>query len=163
MIDVIQNGGLPIKLWVPKDELSEDELQQLYNMAALVIAKRYGVLLPDGHLGYGMMIGGVLATDPEYIIPNCVGYDIACGMCFVSTDIKADLARAHMPEILAQIRELIPVGMTRHKEPVESDFFEPGKNNDVMHAWHHGKVELPVIDREWEKAQYQLGTLGGGK
>ena len=38
-----------------------------------------GALMPDAHVGYGLPIGGVLATD-EAVIPYAVGVDIACRM-----------------------------------------------------------------------------------
>ncbi|MBV9280707.1 MAG: RtcB family protein [Chloroflexi bacterium] len=38
-----------------------------------------GALMPDAHAGYGLPIGGVLATD-EAVIPYAVGVDIACRM-----------------------------------------------------------------------------------
>lgn len=38
-----------------------------------------GALMPDAHVGYGLPIGGVLATH-ESVIPYAVGVDIACRM-----------------------------------------------------------------------------------
>src|SRR5512147_2855018 len=38
-----------------------------------------GALMPDAHVGYGLPIGGVLATD-NAVIPYAVGVDIACRM-----------------------------------------------------------------------------------
>ena len=38
-----------------------------------------GALMPDAHVGYGLPIGGVLATE-EAVIPYAVGVDIACRM-----------------------------------------------------------------------------------
>ncbi|MCJ7434778.1 MAG: RtcB family protein, partial [Anaerolineales bacterium] len=35
--------------------------------------------MPDAHVGYGLPIGGVLATD-NTVIPYAVGVDIACRM-----------------------------------------------------------------------------------
>jgi len=40
-----------------------------------------GALMPDAHQGYGLPIGGVLATTVNTIIPFAVGVDIACRMC----------------------------------------------------------------------------------
>jgi tRNA-splicing ligase RtcB len=38
-----------------------------------------GALMPDAHLGYGLPVGGVLATEGA-VIPWAVGVDIGCGM-----------------------------------------------------------------------------------
>ena len=35
--------------------------------------------MPDAHVGYGLPIGGVLATE-NVVIPYAVGVDIACRM-----------------------------------------------------------------------------------
>ncbi|MCU0391231.1 MAG: RtcB family protein [Thermoflexibacter sp.] len=40
-----------------------------------------GALMPDAHVGYGLPIGGVLATTSNVVIPYAVGVDIACRMC----------------------------------------------------------------------------------
>ena len=48
------------------------------NACALPVAVA-GALMPDAHVGYGLPIGGVLATD-NAVIPYAVGVDIACRM-----------------------------------------------------------------------------------
>ena len=45
--------------------------------------------MPDTHCGYGMPIGGVLATS-NVIIPNAVGVDIGCGMVFSQSNLHID-------------------------------------------------------------------------
>src|SRR6201994_2022817 len=49
-----------------------------------------GALMPDAHQGYGLPIGGVLATTANTIIPFAVGGDIACRMCLSIFDLPAD-------------------------------------------------------------------------
>ena len=48
-----------------------------------------GALMPDAHQGYGLPIGGVLATQADKIIPYAVGVDIACRMCLSIFDLPA--------------------------------------------------------------------------
>jgi tRNA-splicing ligase RtcB len=43
-------------------------------------------LMPDAHSGYGLPIGGVLATE-NAVIPYGVGVDIGCRMCLSVFDI----------------------------------------------------------------------------
>src|SRR5438874_9116336 len=52
-----------------------------------------GALMPDAHVGYGLPIGGVLATE-NTVIPYAVGVDIACRMKMTVLDLSArDLLR----------------------------------------------------------------------
>ena len=73
MLKVITAERLPIKLWI--DDIEEGALEQAKNMANLPFAFRHVAIMPDCHQGYGMPIGGVLATE-GVVIPNAVGVDI---------------------------------------------------------------------------------------
>jgi len=59
-------------------DLEPQAVQQMANACRLPVAVR-GALMPDAHLGYGLPIGGVLATE-NAVIPYAVGVDIACRM-----------------------------------------------------------------------------------
>jgi tRNA-splicing ligase RtcB len=63
-------------------------VQQMGNACALPVAVA-GALMPDAHVGYGLPIGGVLATD-NAVIPYAVGVDIACRMKLTVYDRKAN-------------------------------------------------------------------------
>ena len=65
--------------WCP--EIEESAMAQIRNLAQLPFAVHLAIM-PDCHAGYGMPIGGVLATD-GVVIPNAVGKDIGCGMAVV--------------------------------------------------------------------------------
>lgn len=84
MRQVINTEKHPIKLWL--DDIEEGTLQQAKNLANLPFVHNHVAIMPDAHLGYGMPIGGVLATQ-GMIIPNAVGVDIGCGMCSVQTSL----------------------------------------------------------------------------
>lgn len=62
------------------EHIDEMALQQMDAAIELPISLS-GALMPDAHVGYGLPIGGVLATDPRYVIPYAVGVDIGCRMC----------------------------------------------------------------------------------
>src|SRR5690606_15175664 len=66
----------PYRVW--GDDLEPGAVDQMKNAAQLPVAVR-GALMPDAHQGYGLPIGGVLATD-NAVIPYAVGVDIACRM-----------------------------------------------------------------------------------
>ena len=58
------------------DDIDPDAHRQMRNACSLPISLA-GALMPDAHVGYGLPIGGVLATD-NAVIPYAVGVDIAC-------------------------------------------------------------------------------------
>jgi tRNA-splicing ligase RtcB len=150
MQKVISTEKLPIKLWL--DELEEGALQQARALANLPFAVSHICLMPDAHQGYGMPIGGVLATD-NVIIPHAVGVDIGCGMCAVKTNIKAEnLVRKQLTNIMSGIRELIPLGFDHHKKPQDESLMPTGFNLD----------ELVIVKHQYLAALKQIGTLGGG-
>ena len=67
------NYKIPVYNWC--DKIEENTMKQINNLAKLPFAFHHIVLSPDGHLGYGMPIGGVMATK-NVIVPNAVGVDI---------------------------------------------------------------------------------------
>lgn len=66
---------VPIKAWL--SEVDEGTLGQARNLARLPFIKQHVALMPDAHVGYGMPIGGVIATE-NVVIPYAVGNDIGC-------------------------------------------------------------------------------------
>ena len=77
------------------------------------------VLCADGHLGYSMPIGGVVAYR-DHVSPSGVGYDIACGNLAVRTNVQAaSLAPADYERIAGQITRRVSFGMGRaNLEPI---------------------------------------------
>lgn len=69
-MQVITTERIPLKLWL--DDLEPGALQQAQDLAKLPFAFHHIALMPDAHLGYGMPIGGVLATS-GVVVPNAVG------------------------------------------------------------------------------------------
>ena len=136
----------PIKLWL--DYLEDGAEQQAKNLANLPFAFSHVAIMPDSHSGYGMPIGGVLATE-GFVVSNAVGVDIGCGMCAVRTSLK-DIERDKLKEIMGKIREAVPVGFSHHK----------GKQDVSLMPKREG--EYRIVNDEFESALHQLGTLGGG-
>jgi len=137
-------------MWL--DEPEEGALSQALNLANLPFAFRHVCLMPDTHQGYGMPIGGVLATQ-GVIVPNAVGVDIGCGMCAVKTNIEAGgLSHSQLTQVMSSVRELVPLGFKHHKEPQDESLMPQGYSVDEMH----------IVKRQYSAALKQLGTLGGG-
>jgi len=68
---------LPYPIW-GADQIEAGAIAQMNNAMRLPVTVT-GALMPDAHVGYGLPIGGVLATD-NVVIPYAVGVDIACRM-----------------------------------------------------------------------------------
>ena len=96
------------------DGMDDKVLQQLENVASLPGIVRAAYALPDAHWGYGFPIGGVAAFDANQggvICAGGVGFDIACGVRLLVSDIDARdiaLGRAAIADLLFQH---IPAGM----------------------------------------------------
>lgn len=143
---------IPIKLWL--GEVESGALDQMINLSNLPFAYHHVAGMPDMHQGYGMPIGGVMASD-GYIVPNAVGVDIGCGMIALRTSLfSGSLNKDILKKIMEDIRKLVPLGFKHckvanpHKMP-EMNIYPPNK-------------KISIIEQEWDAATYQLGTLGGG-
>lgn len=149
MKKVVEGSRVPIKLWL--DDLEDGALEQAKNLASLPFVFRHVALMPDAHKGYGMPIGGVLATN-GVVVPNAVGKDIGCGMCAVKTNLKtSDLSREILTDFMSKIRASIPLGFNKHsKKPDDRDEYMPNADASDM------------LMRMIDAAEYQIGTLGGG-
>lgn len=145
---IIETERLPIKLWLPKDEVDEGTLQQARDLANLPFAHSHIAIMPDTHLGYGMPIGAILATKGA-IVPNAVGVDIGCGMCSLRTNLK-ELDTSELKKIMGIIRKTVPVGRNHHKTAQDESWMPEIKGN------------LPIVEQEYKSGLRQIGTLGGG-
>jgi len=67
---VISTEKKPIKLWL--NDIEDGALAQAKNLANLPFIFKHIAIMPDAHQGYGMPIGGVMATQ-EVVVPNAVG------------------------------------------------------------------------------------------
>jgi len=129
--------------------LEPEAVKQMANACALPVAAA-GALMPDAHVGYGLPIGGVLATD-NAVIPYAVGVDIACRMKLTVYDRAANTI-AGQRDRLANIIE----SETRFGMGCE---FKRRRHHDVMDDdWSVS----PITQRYRDKAWSQLGTSGSG-
>jgi tRNA-splicing ligase RtcB len=137
----------PWKQW--GEGLEPEAVRQMTNACMLPVAVA-GALMPDAHVGYGLPIGGVLATD-NAVIPYAVGVDIACRMRLTVYDQKANTIGG-LRGRLANILE----SETRFGMGCE---FEDKHDHPVMEEdWSVS----PVTKRLHAKAWSQLGTSGSG-
>ena len=162
---VLTECKLPIKIWSTAkvdrggsqhaSEPGWDAVyQQFKNLANHPLARKWICAMPDYHLGYGMPIGGVLATTGG-VVPNAVGVDIGCGMIAVRTSLDADaLSDDVLQALRLAIHERVPVGPKHHEKARELPL---GLRMDVIHD-----ESIRVVPGQLERVALQLGTLGGG-
>jgi tRNA-splicing ligase RtcB (3'-phosphate/5'-hydroxy nucleic acid ligase) len=75
--DTLRDAPLPFPIW-GTEQIDPEAIKQMENAMRLPVTVT-GALMPDAHVGYGLPIGGVLATE-NVVIPYAVGVDIACRM-----------------------------------------------------------------------------------
>ena len=134
------------------DQGSRDQIQAA---ADLPIA-RAAALMPDAHLGYGLPIGGVLATESA-VIPYGVGMDIACRMRLSITNARPRACESllHDPKDVVLAHAL----RTGTKFGVGCQFDSP-YDHLVMDRpeWQSTGHLRGLKDLAWR----QLGTSGSG-
>jgi len=146
----VKTEKVPIKLWL--DKVEPNTMQQARNIANLPFVVEHVALMPDAHLGYGMPIGGVMATE-GVVIPNAVGVDIGCGMCTVKTSLTS-ISTESLKRVLAEIRGTVPLGFKHHSHAQNPDLM-PKVDKEQL-------ASMKIVPREYKSALTQIGTLGGG-
>lgn len=91
----------PIKYRQWGEGLEHEAVMQMEKACLLPVAVA-GALMPDAHVGYGLPIGGVLATE-DTVIPYAVGVDIACRMKMTVLDIPARDLEHHQDRAWSQL------------------------------------------------------------
>jgi tRNA-splicing ligase RtcB len=142
-----READAPYRIW--GDHLEATAVQQLKNACKLPVAVA-GALMPDAHVGYGLPIGGVLATR-DAVIPYAVGVDIACRMKLTVLDLPVHALARDQARLTRAIERETRFGIGAS--------FEVRRQHDVMDAdWRVSSVTSRLKDRAWA----QLGTSGSG-
>ena len=139
----------PVKYRQWGEGLDREALLQM-ERACLLPVSVAGALMPDAHVGYGLPIGGVLATD-NAVIPYAVGVDIACRMKMTVLDIPARDLEHKQDRLTRAIEAETRFGV--------GSSFKERREHDVLDAdW----AVSPVTRASKDKAWAQLGTSGSG-
>jgi tRNA-splicing ligase RtcB len=142
-----RESDAPYRVW--GSDLEPDALTQMRNACKLPVAVS-GALMPDAHVGYGLPIGGVLATR-NAVIPYAVGVDIACRMKMSVLDLPL--------ATLADGKDRLTRALERETSFGVGATFRTPRQHDVMDAdWNVTAVTAKMKDRAWS----QLGTSGSG-
>ena len=110
-----------------------------------------GALMPDAHQGYGLPIGGVLATNNS-IIPYAVGVDIGCRMCFSIFAINAGELKKREAYFQRELVANTLFGAGRE--------FAISTDNEVLDRKEFNEINF--LHGLQHKALKQLGTSGSG-
>lgn len=158
-LEYVKEHSLPPQIQDPidyqiwgADEIDSASIAQMHAAATLPISRK-GALMPDAHLGYGLPIGGVLATE-NAVIPYAVGVDIACRMRITIFSLAEHAIQKH-----SNLMKEALVNETR---------FGIGARFDQDNLSQHEVLDspnwdaLPMLRDLKLKAISQLGSSGGG-
>ncbi|MBS1509786.1 MAG: RtcB family protein [Bacteroidetes bacterium] len=132
------------------EHIEEGAMHQMYQAAKLPISVA-GALMPDAHSGYGLPIGGVLAT-ANAVIPYGVGVDIGCRMCLSIFDIDPKELIQKETFFAREIGEATLFGSgAQFKEAADHEVMD----NELFY-------QLPLLKNLHGRAWKQLGSSGSG-
>lgn len=133
-----------------REHIEEGAMHQMYTAAKLPVAVA-GALMPDAHHGYGLPIGGVLATE-NTVIPFGVGVDIGCRMCLSIFDIDPKELKEKENYFVREINEATLFGSGAQ--------FKNTSDHEIMddEAFKQLSLLRDLHGRAWR----QLGSSGSG-
>lgn len=147
----IRDSPIPCHIW--GEDFEPQTLQQLQNAARLTVSQA-AALMPDGHPGYGLPIGGVLGTENS-VIPYGVGVDIACRMRLSIFNESPAILKAQGDRLRKALLFNTRFGIgDRDGEWGPRERREHPLLDDPR--WH----ELALLRHQHDKAVRQMGTSG---
>ena len=178
---------VPVRVYADDSLISkmarDRTLRQACNVASIPGILSHGVVLPDGHEGYGFPVGGVAAMDASegMISPGGVGYDINCGVRLLRSNLDERILRSRLKDIVTDLFGSIPSGvgskgsirlagsqldevLVRGVNWAVSNGY--GSSRDVEVCEENGMMDgadpVAVSDRARKRGAPQLGSLGSG-
>lgn len=130
--------------------IDQNTMKQMDQVMKLPVAE-HGALMPDAHVGYGLPIGGVLATQNE-VIPYGVGLDIGCRMSLTIYDVPANYIAGNKHKIKNALQEQTHFGIGTIQNQLD--------DHEVLDRNEFHEIEL--LRQYHGKAMRQLGTSGSG-
>src|SRR5919201_5105433 len=156
---------------------------QLANGATLPGIVRAALAMPDIHQGYGLPVGGVVATDVRsgVVSPGAIGFDINCGVRLMRTGLEAAALMSRLPALVEALYAAVPTGVGG-RGSVYLDQRELGRVMTEGAGWavargHGTRDDLESIESSGaipgadsdavsrqaiERGMRQLGSLGSG-
>ena len=133
-----------------RQHISDNAVKQMDIAMRLPVAVK-GALMPDAHQGYGLPIGGVLATE-NAVIPYAVGVDIGCRMCLTVYDLPEKHLDRHQHALKVGLKANTAFGQgVALEDPYDDEIFERKEFS-----------EIPFLNQLHKKARQQIGSSGSG-
>lgn len=146
---ILRNKAVEFNIY-GEEKIERGAIQQMYTAMKLPVTVA-GALMPDAHQGYGLPIGGVLATE-NAIIPYAVGVDIGCRMCLTMYDLPDNFIKRYHTNLKEYLVENTRFGMgCEFENPIDDAVLE----NKVFN-------EISFVKKLKHTAYKQIGTSGGG-
>jgi len=145
----LRESALPFEIF-GGEGIDQQALHQMYQAVRLPVATA-GALMPDAHSGYGLPIGGVLATE-NAVIPYGVGVDIGCRMCLSVFDLP--------PQDLVQRESWFTRELDGATLFGSGATFDRPADHEVMERPEFS--ELSLLKGMQARAWKQLGSSGSG-
>ena len=144
----LSSKALPFPIF-GEENIEEGAKNQMFTAMRLPVAVS-GALMPDAHHGYGLPIGGVLATD-NAVIPYGVGVDIGCRMCLTLYDLPTQRLVGERDKFKNFLSEHTRFGLDAFDRPLDDPIFSRDEFKYI-------KVAKDNRDRAYK----QIGSSGGG-
>lgn len=145
----LKTEGVPYNIF-GAEFIEEGAVSQMNNAVRLPVSVS-GALMPDAHQGYGLPIGGVLATE-NAVIPYGVGVDIGCRMCLSVFDIDPKELEFRESYFSRELNEATLFGSGRE--------FKQRTDHEILYRKEFR--EIPILRGLRDRAESQLGSSGGG-
>ena len=163
--EVLQDGGLPVKMWTKGVPVEDSARGQLLNLSRMPFIHKHVAAMPDVHWGMGATVGSVIATKGA-IIPAAVGVDIGCGMMASKTSLSASDLPDSLKGIRSAIEAAVPVGRAA-KGPDPGAWKADDVPTEIDAAWATLVEGFNGLVAKHQKLQrtnnrVHLGTLGTG-
>jgi tRNA-splicing ligase RtcB (3'-phosphate/5'-hydroxy nucleic acid ligase) len=163
--------------------LADRTAVQVCNAAHLPGILEASIAMPDAHWGYGLPVGGVVATDPDegVVSPGAVGYDIGCGVRLLRSHLSRAQLEPQAERLADALFRHVPCGVGSHgaMKLSQADFARVlldgarwtvdrglGWASDLDHCEEGGALRdadpSAVSTHAYQRGAGQLGTLGSG-
>lgn len=147
----LRGAPLPYPIW-GRENIDDASLAQMDNAMRLPVSVA-GALMPDAHVGYGLPIGGVLATE-NAVIPFAVGVDIACRMRLSIYEIS--------PHLLGQKKGMFEDSLWEQTSFGMGAEWKGNRRADHAVLDDSSWTATRLLQSLHDKAASQLGTSGTG-
>src|SRR3989442_1352521 len=162
---------------------NDASLEQLANGATLPGIVKAALAMPDIHQGYGLPVGGVVATDAVrgVVSPGAIGFDINCGVRLLRTELRQAEIAPRVESLVDALYAAIPTGVgSQGRVKLDARALQQvmaagaawavgqgwGEGDDIERQESNGCIPGAqpehVSEHALERGRRQLGTLGSG-